>query len=176
MCGQIQLVEKKSKEKSIPFGVNLMRSHVLYRADQAIQLVHMHSLQAIMAAAGITGVKVDCQAGVGLIGSAMGGGPALAQQYHLALEDSIKQHFPTNDCINCMCHSTENFYRQAVSCFIETTLLPFACQILAVSQLYKYKQSASTVTCFHQLSVWPACGIFHLQCLTGGSAQQSLAS
>ena len=58
-------------------------------------------------------MKVDCQAGVGLIGSALGGGPAVAQQYHIALEDSIKQHFPSNDCINCMCHSTENFYRQA---------------------------------------------------------------
>lgn len=67
--------------------------------------------------AGITGVKVDCQAGVGLIGSALGGGPALAQQYHLALEQSIKKHFPNNDCINCMCHSTENFYRQ-VSVFM----------------------------------------------------------
>ncbi len=128
-----------------------------------------------MAAAGITGVKVDCQAGVGLIGSAMGGGPAVAQQYHLALEESIKQHFPTNDCINCMCHSTENFYRQAVDCFNETALLPFAWQILAVSQPYKRKQSASTFTCFQWLSVWPACGIFHLQCLTGGLAQQWLA-
>ena len=43
----------------------------------------------------------------------MGGGPAVAQQYHIALEESIKKHFPGNDCINCMCHSTENFYRQA---------------------------------------------------------------
>ena len=86
----------------------------------------------MMAAAGITGVKVDCQAGVGLIGSAMGGGPAVAQQYHLALEESIKQHFPTNDCINCMCHSTENFYRQAVDCFIEAALLPFAWHTLAI--------------------------------------------
>lgn len=67
--------------------------------------------------AGITGVKVDCQAGVGLIGSAMGGGPAVAQQYHIALEDSIKKHFPGNDCINCMCHSTENFYRQVPNNF-----------------------------------------------------------
>ena len=47
------------------------------------------------------------------MGSALGGGPAVARQYHVALEDSIKRHFPSNDCINCMCHSTENFYRQA---------------------------------------------------------------
>ncbi|DBA91995.1 TPA: hypothetical protein ACH3X2_003884 [Trebouxia sp. C0005] len=77
-------------------------------ANPATLYNDMHSY---LAASGITGVKVDCQAGVGLIGSAMGGGPAVAQQYHLALEESIKQHFPTNDCINCMCHSTENFYR-----------------------------------------------------------------
>lgn len=72
----------------------------------------------------------------------------MAQQYHLALEDSIKQHFPTNDCINCMCHSTENFYRQAVNCLIAAALLPFAWQILAVPQPYKRRQSASSVTCF----------------------------
>lgn len=77
-------------------------------ADPAVLYQDMHSY---LAASGITGVKVDCQAGVGLIGSALGGGPAVAQQYHRALEQSIKDHFPTNDCINCMCHSTENFYR-----------------------------------------------------------------
>ena len=59
----------------------------------------------------MTGVKVDCQAGVGLVGSALGGGPSLAAQYHSALETSVAQHFPGNHCINCMCHSTENFYR-----------------------------------------------------------------
>lgn len=137
---------------------------------------HMHSLQAIVAGAGITGVKVDCQAGVGLIGSAMGGGPAVAQQYHLALEESIKHHFPTNDCINCMCHSTENFYRQAVDFFVETAFLPFAWQTLAIPPSHQYDQSASTVNCFLQLSVWPACGILHLQCVKDGLVQQWLAS
>ena len=62
-------------------------------------------------AAGLTGVKVDCQAGVGVIGSSLGGGPAVALQYHTALEDSIRNNFPGNHCINCMCHSTENLYR-----------------------------------------------------------------
>lgn len=39
--------------------------------------------------AGISGVKVDCQAGVGLVGSRLGGGPRTALQVHTALEDSI---------------------------------------------------------------------------------------
>lgn len=34
-------------------------------------------------------MKVDCQAGVGLVGSRMGGGPAAALRAHTALEDSI---------------------------------------------------------------------------------------
>ena len=66
--------------------------------------------------AGLSGVKVDCQAGVGVIGSSVGGGGAIALQYHSALEDSIANNFPGNHCINCMCHSTENLYRHAQSC------------------------------------------------------------
>jgi hypothetical protein len=68
----------------------------------------MHSY---LAAAGVDGVKVDCQAGVGMVGSVTGGGPAVAARYHAALEDSVAEHFPSNDAINCMCHSTENIYR-----------------------------------------------------------------
>ena len=68
----------------------------------------MHSY---LAAAGVNGVKVDCQAGVGMVGSVTGGGPAVAARYHAALEDSVAEHFPSNDAINCMCHSTENIYR-----------------------------------------------------------------
>lgn len=56
---------------------------------------------------------MDCQAGVGLIGSRLGGGPAVAARYHAALEDSIARYFPNNAMINCMCHSTENLYRCA---------------------------------------------------------------
>ena len=93
--------------------------------------------------AGITGVKVDCQAGVGLIGSAMGGGPAVAQQYHIALEDSIKKHFPGNDCINCMCHSTENFYRQVPNNF--TGVPADARYLLGVSYPSSERQHALTV-------------------------------
>ncbi len=65
--------------------------------------------------AGLTGVKVDCQAGVGVIGSSQGGGGAVALKYHTALEDSIRDNFPGNHCINCMCHSTENLYRYMYS-------------------------------------------------------------
>ena len=61
--------------------------------------------------AGISGVKVDCQAGVGLSGSTLGGGSAVAAKYHEALEKSVLTHFTGNQCINCMCHSTENLYR-----------------------------------------------------------------
>lgn len=68
----------------------------------------MHSY---LATAGVSGVKVDCQAGIGLMGSKCGGGPALAADFHAALEDSIALHFPGNHAINCMAHSTENIYR-----------------------------------------------------------------
>lgn len=66
-----------------------------------------HYLQS----AGATGVKVDAQAGVGLLGSVSGGGAALAYKWHVALEASVEKHFPGNHVINCMCHSTENLYR-----------------------------------------------------------------
>jgi raffinose synthase len=62
-------------------------------------------------ASGVDGVKVDCQAGVGLVGSALGGGAALSKKFHAALEKSVQRHFSGNHCINCMCHSTENLYR-----------------------------------------------------------------
>ena len=58
-------------------------------------------------------MKVDCQAGIGLMGSKRGGGPAVAAAFHGALEDSIRTHFPGNHAINCMAHSTENIYRCA---------------------------------------------------------------
>lgn len=55
-------------------------------------------------------MQVDCQAGLGLVGSVAGGGAVLARKYHGALEDSIEKHLPGNHAINCMCHSTENIY------------------------------------------------------------------
>ena len=56
-------------------------------------------------------MQVDCQAGVGLVGSVTGGGPSTARGYHAALESSIADFFPGNHAINCMCHSTENLYQ-----------------------------------------------------------------
>ncbi|GLI71623.1 hypothetical protein VaNZ11_016892 [Volvox africanus] len=64
---------------------------------------------------GVDGVKVDCQAGVGLIGTAMGGGAALSATYQGALEGSVARHFRGNHAINCMCHSTENLYRMTAT-------------------------------------------------------------
>ncbi len=62
------------------------------------------------------GVKVDCQATIGMMGGGrpgLGGGPALTAEFQEALETSAASHFPGNHLINCMCHSTENLYRYA---------------------------------------------------------------
>ncbi|KAF5843133.1 raffinose synthase or seed imbibition protein Sip1-domain-containing protein [Dunaliella salina] len=79
-------------------------------SDPAAVYQEMHTY---LRDSGVDGVKVDCQAGVGLVGSAMGGGPALSRAFHAALEDSIARNFEDNHAINCMCHSTENMYRMA---------------------------------------------------------------
>eukprot|EP00798_Chlamydomonas_sp_ICE-L_P012937 gene12937-5975_t len=72
-----------------------------------------NDMHQYLAASGIDGVKVDCQAGIGLMGSTLGGGPALATTFHSALEKSVATHFPNNHVINCMCHSTENLYKMS---------------------------------------------------------------
>ncbi|KAI8103223.1 hypothetical protein M9435_004565 [Picochlorum sp. BPE23] len=59
---------------------------------------------------GVSGVKVDCQAGIGLVGSVAGGGASVALRYHDALEASTSKHFEENLVINCMCHTIENIY------------------------------------------------------------------
>ena len=71
------------------------------------------SKQRLLSGAGIDGVKVDCQSTLDMIGSSLGGGPAVAAGYHAALEESVAAHFPGNACINCMCHSTSDLYRHA---------------------------------------------------------------
>lgn len=60
---------------------------------------------------GVDGVKVDVQGTVGLTGSAAGGASALSATYHASLEASVREHFPGNHCINCMCGSSEDLYR-----------------------------------------------------------------
>lgn len=57
------------------------------------------------------GVKVDCQSTLDMIGSSLGGGSAYSAKFHDVLEESIRQHFPGNALINCMCHSTNDLYR-----------------------------------------------------------------
>ena len=89
--------------------------HLEYHHCSLLETLRQHTSEPTCKhnTAGITGVKVDCQAGIGLAGSALGGGPTVGKRYHAALEDSVEQHFPGNHCINCMCHSTENLYRWA---------------------------------------------------------------
>lgn len=81
------------------------------------------NLHTPLADAGVDGVKVDVQSGVSAAGSGgrgVGGGPHIGRIYTEAMENSVSQHFTTEedgavDCINCMCHSTENLYRYNVT-------------------------------------------------------------
>lgn len=60
---------------------------------------------------------MDCQAILGMVGGGspgLGGGPSMSAEYHSAMEQSVAHHFPGNNCINCMCHSTEDIYRYSV--------------------------------------------------------------
>ncbi|KAJ9514762.1 hypothetical protein QJQ45_028547 [Haematococcus lacustris] len=87
-------------------------------ADPTAVYTEMH---AYLRDAGVDGVKVDCQAGVGLVGSALGGGPALSRTFQAALERSISNYFPSNHAINCMCHSTENLYRMEATAVVRAS-------------------------------------------------------
>ncbi|CAL8470414.1 g9956 [Coccomyxa elongata] len=99
--GLVEIEPSMAWNPSVISGVGIVENaHHIY-----------NDMHAYLAASGITGVKVDCQAGVGLAGSTLGGGPQAALQLNGALEDSVATHFPGNHCINCMCHSTENLYR-----------------------------------------------------------------
>jgi len=59
--------------------------------------------------AGIDGVKVDAQAAITMLGVGYGGGPSITRAYVHAMEKSVKDNMGGN-CINCMCHPTENLY------------------------------------------------------------------
>jgi len=74
-------------------------------AEELYQMMHSY-----LASQGVDGVKVDCQAGIGLLPCSEGT-PSKSAKYHYALEDSVKRHFPGNHIINCMCHDSLNFYR-----------------------------------------------------------------
>ncbi len=62
-------------------------------------------LHSYLAAAGVNGVKVDGQSGLG----PFGGADAVAQ-YVREMEASVMEHFSAENCINCMCHSSENLF------------------------------------------------------------------
>lgn len=101
-----------------PLGLREIEPSMLWNPSVLAGLGAVHDprqlfrdMHEYLASAGVTGVKVDCQAGVGIVGSVTGGGPAVAARYHGALEDSVAAYFPSNQAINCMCHSTENIYR-----------------------------------------------------------------
>jgi raffinose synthase len=90
------------------FGVGLLSTE----SDLAKFYNHLH---APLVAAGVDGVKVDVQSGVSAVGDGVGGGPHIARLYTEAMENSVAERFPSGNgaanCINCMCHSTENLYR-----------------------------------------------------------------
>jgi len=58
--------------------------------------------------AGVDGVKVDVQSGLTVMASPYGGYTELARSYNASLERSVKENFPGNVLINCMCHSIDN--------------------------------------------------------------------
>ena len=64
-------------------------------------------------------MKVDVQGVVGLAGTAAGGVAALAAAYHASLEASVAAHFPGNQCINCMCGSSEDLFRWVIITHVE---------------------------------------------------------
>jgi raffinose synthase len=73
-------------------------------------------LHAQLAAAGVSGVKVDAQSGLSPFGAGFGiGQPAYVREAVHAMEASVRRHFGTSagsaasaELIGCMCHSSEN--------------------------------------------------------------------
>lgn len=90
------------------FGVGLVPNE----KDLAKFYKNLHSP---LVNAGVDGVKVDVQAGLASLGGGNGGGGHIARLYTEALENSVSINFMPEEggpnCINCMCHSTENLYR-----------------------------------------------------------------
>ncbi|CAB9520651.1 Galactinol--sucrose galactosyltransferase [Seminavis robusta] len=90
------------------FGVGVMTN----KDDLEKFYTHLHTP---LVQAGVDGVKVDVQSGVSSAGDGVGGGPHISKLYMKAMEASVSKRFPSDNgavnCINCMCHSTENLYR-----------------------------------------------------------------
>jgi raffinose synthase len=88
------------------FGVGIMSTESDLK--KFYELLHTPLVEA-----GVDGVKVDVQSGVSAAG------PQVAKLYTTAMEESVAKRFPAENgaanCINCMCHSTENLYRNKVT-------------------------------------------------------------
>jgi raffinose synthase len=88
------------------FGVGVMSTESDLK--KFYELLHTPLVEA-----GVDGVKVDVQSGVSAAG------PQIGKLYTRAMEDSVAKRFPAENgaanCINCMCHSTENLYRNKVT-------------------------------------------------------------
>ena len=70
----------------------------------------LHSaMHSHLADCGIDGVKVDVQSALTILSGSFGGFTELARRYNQSLERSVKENFPDNMLINCMCHSIDNF-------------------------------------------------------------------
>ncbi len=85
-----------------------------HQHKRKIHELHIHrdfygELHSIIREAGIDGVKVDAQAAITMLGAGYGGGPQITRAYVHAMEQSVKENLHGN-CINCMCHPTENLY------------------------------------------------------------------
>lgn len=69
-----------------------------------------NGIHSYLADAGVDGVKIDAQSGLGPFGAGAGGGPEFVRRSVRAMEASVSEYFEGNRCINCMCHSTENLF------------------------------------------------------------------
>ena len=74
------------------------------------ELQVFHGIHSYLADAGIDGVKIDAQSGLGPFGKGVGGGPEMVRRQVHAMESSVSKYFDGNRCVNCMCHSTENLF------------------------------------------------------------------
>ena len=95
------------------FGVGMITK------EEDLKTFYEH-LHRPLVEAGVDGVKVDVQSGVTAAGSGVGGGPHIGRLYTQAMEESVSKNFVSDEngainCINCMCHSTENLYRYQVT-------------------------------------------------------------
>jgi len=98
------------------FGVGLIGN----KNDLSKFYKHLHET---LADAGVDGVKIDVQSGITAAGMrGKNDFPPMAKLYTQTMEDSVSRMFPSAsddssidagavECINCMCHSTENLYR-----------------------------------------------------------------